>query len=889
MIRVLRRQLAGGAWSLVVLALVVAGLVALTVGWPRALDRLLRDDLAARAQALPTTQRDLVPTVPGEAMVVPPPTGEEALAGLADVEQQVTAKVADVGPALAAVLREPELELTRPSFVVDLGPHSSGISAMDLALSPGTRDDDLRLVEGSWPGPPAVQEWADHVGPDAQDWVDAPRSAGTVPQLDLDVVLTPATAEWMGWRVGETRVSVDAANAPFRVRLTGLVEAVDPDAGTWDHLPGVLEPAVDRDDARGWTVHGIGYVDPSAVGALMYPRGVRVASWYPVDPAAVAEVDRDALAAELDGVRASQELRTGLSAVLAAADGREHTATTLLGTLVAGLVGVAASVLWLVATLAVERRRAALVLLRARGASSLRLGALVGAQALVAALPGAAAGLALGLLVPGRTDAADLVLPAVLTLAAVALMVGVAAGVHGGRRAGGGRAARGGRWAWVAELLVLGATGVALGVTSASDPLVAVLPVLVGLSAALLVRRAYRWPARLALRLVARRGDLGAFLGVARAARVPAAGLVPVLALTLGVATAGLATTAVATMTQATAGSAVQYVGADLRLDVAWSADGLGLGEERVGAARDVPGVAAVATVAEVGTVTVRHDRTRTTVDLAVVDTDALATVQDGLPGDRVDLAPGSDRLLVSPGVPAGDVSLDAPAGRLDLTSVASEQVPGVTSGTGWAVVDAATWADAGGTPTVDRLLVRLEPGADADQVAAAVGEATGARLTATSLDQAVAEIADGVLVTGVRSAMLLVAAASLALVALGLVLLLVADAPARGRTAALLATLGAPVRVHRRLVVAEVLGPVVVAGIAGVAAGLVLPSSVLRVADLRPFTGAVERPPVALDAGLLLATGAGLAVVVGIGVVVAAATARRVSPVGVLREGAGG
>ncbi|WHP16841.1 hypothetical protein [Cellulomonas sp. ES6] len=883
MIRVLRRQLAGGAWSLVVLALVVAGLVALTVGWPRALDRLLRDDLAARAQALPTTQRDLVPTVPDQAMVVPPPTGEEALAGLADVEHQVTAKVADVGPALAAVLREPELELTRPSFVVDLGPHSSGISAMDLALSPGTRDDDLRLVEGSWPGPPAVQPWVDAVGSDAQDWVDAPRSAGTVRQLDLDVVLTPATAEWMGWRVGETRTSVDATNAPFRVRLTGLVEAVDPDAGTWDHLPGVLEPAVDRDDARGWTVHGIGYVDPSAVGALMYPRGVRVDSWYPVDPAEVAEVDRDALAAELDGVRAAQELRTGLSGVLAAADGREHTATTLLGTLVAGLVGVAASVLWLVATLAVERRRAALVLLRARGASSLRLGALVGAQALVAALPGAAAGLALGLLVPGRTDPADLVLPAVLTVAAVALMVGAAAGVHGGR------GARGRRWAWVAELLVLGVTGVALGVTSTSDPLVAVLPVLVGLSAALLVRRAYRWPARLALRLVSRRGDLGAFLGVARAARVPAAGLVPVLALTLGVATAGLATTAVATMTQATAGSAVQYVGADLRLDVAWSADGLGLGEERVEAARDVPGVAALATVAEVGTVTVRHDRTRTTVDLAVVDADALATVQDGLPGDRVDLAPGSDRLLVSPGVPAGGVSLDAPAGRLDLAAVASEQVPGVTSGTGWAVVDAGTWADAGGTPTADRLLVRLEPGADADEVAAAVGEATGARLTATSRAQAVAEIADGVLVTGVRSAMLLVAAASLALVALGLVLLLVADAPARGRTAALLATLGAPARVHRRLVVAEVLGPVVVAGIAGVVAGLVLPSSVLRVADLRPFTGAVERPPVALDAGLLLATGAGLAVVVGIGVVVAAATARRVSPVGVLREGAGG
>jgi putative ABC transport system permease protein len=212
-----------------------------------------------------------------------------------------------------------------------------------------------------------------------------------------------------------------------------------------------------------------------------------------------------------------------------------------------------------------------------------------------------------------------------------------------------------------------------------------------------------------------------------------------------------------------------------------------------------------------------------------------------------------------------------------------------VTSGAGWLLVDRTVWSEAGGRPPVDRLLVRLEPGADPDDVAAEVTAATGARLAASTRADAVASIADGVLVTGVRTVMLLVAGASLVLVAGLLALVLVAGAPARGRAAAVLATLGAPSAVRRHLVVAEALGPVAVGGLAGMAAGLVLPTAVLRVADLRPFTGAAERPPVVVDLGLLLAGTAGLALVLAVSVGVAVVAARRVSPVGVLREGAGG
>ena len=202
--------------------------------------------------------------------------------------------------------------------------------------------------------------------------------------------------------------------------------------------------------------------------------------------------------------------------MLAAAGGREHAARTLLAVLVAGLVGVTAGVLWLVSVLAVERRRAALVLLRRRGASSLRLAALVGTQAAAAAIPGAVVGYLVGMHVPGRSGPGYLVLPGALTLGAVALMVLAGARVHGGRQR------RVARFRWVGELVVLAATGFALTVTSGSDPLLVALPLLVGLSAAIVALRVYPWPARLALRASGGR-DLG-FLPRPRAGRAPAGG-----------------------------------------------------------------------------------------------------------------------------------------------------------------------------------------------------------------------------------------------------------------------------------------------------------------------------------------------------------------------------
>lgn len=278
------------------------------------------------------------------------------------------------------------------------------------------------------------------------------------------------------------------------------------------------------------------------------------------------------------------------------------------------------------------------------------------------------------------------------------------------------------------------------------------------------------------------------------------------------------------------------------------------------------------------------QDRTRVTVRVLVVDGTPLAAVQVE-PAAAVE----GTRALVAPGLPTGTVRLDAPNGPLALEAHRSAALAGVTTGSGWLVVDRATWAGAGGSPPADRLLVRLTPGADAETVAEAIAAAVDAPLAATTLADARAEITDGVLVAATRSWLVGLATVGLALVVAVLAVVLVAGAPARSRAAAVLATLGAPARVHRRLVTAEVVGPVLLAAVAGALAGAVLAPVVLGVADLRPFTGATTRPPVVADPVVLAAIAAGLAAVLAVGIRVAGATARRVRPVDVLRAGPGG
>jgi len=898
--RLLLRQARAEVATLVALAvttLLVAGVLA---AWPRAVARMVADDLAQQVAAQPALDRDLTlpahPPVGGDLV----PDARAVAEGVAALQDVADAQVEAAGPALRGLLDGSRFAVEHPVVEIERGPRAPDVSQMSLSLllDPGL-PDRVEFVTGTAPAPY-----------DAGPAVGLPLASAGSALPPVEVALATETAQALRWEVGESRRSLDLG-FPVELRLAGTFEATDPADGSWRHLPSALAASVVDDPNAGVLVTGVGFTDPGALAALVVPNRAAVRFWHPLDAAGVVGADRETLVADLQRVRADQGLRSGTTDVLVAGRAREATVRSLLDVLAVGVCGAALGVLWLAAVLAVERRRAALVLLRARGASGVAVRALVAAQGLVVALPAGAVGIAAGLLlVPGPTRPADL-LPAVAAVLAPAVLLAVAAGRVPARAGRADLGSRAWRWRWVAELLVVLAAVASVAVTrqrglagasGGTDPLVSALPLVLGLAAAVLVLRLYPWPVRALLGAVRRRPGAAGFLGAAQAARSPAAGLVPVVALVLGVSTVGLSAVTLSTVAAGSERSAVRSTGADVRLDLTVrTPSGGGLTEQQVADARAVDGVAAVAAVGDAGRRTLEIGRTSDTAAVAVVDAAALAEVQAGLPG-----VPGLPA-LPAPAGPADALPAVLAAGldrepdqpvtllvgadreRVELAPAdARVEVPGVVSGQSWILLDRAAWAArTGQEPVLDRLLVRVEPGADPERVAAALTSALDDDLGVHTVAAARAALDRSVLVTGTRTALLVVTGLSALLCAGVLALLLLTGAPARGRTTALLRTLGAPASVGRGLVAAEVAGPVVVSALGGLLVAAVLPRLVLGVADLRLFTGAADRAePVVDPATVAAVAGAGL-VVCAVALAVAVAAARRVAAVEVLREGA--
>ena len=137
---------------------------------------------------------------------------------------------------------------------------------------------------------------------------------------------------------------------------------------------------------------------------------------------------------------------------------------------------------------------------------------------------------------------------------------------------------RSGRLRWALEFLVVGAA-IASVVTlnrralTAGDPgrgvdaLLVASPVLMALAVCVVVLRLYPLPLGAVARMLKRRGGVVAFVGMIRAVREPAVGLGPVFALVVGLSIAVLSTVLWSTTQSGGVASAVNEVGADLRVE----------------------------------------------------------------------------------------------------------------------------------------------------------------------------------------------------------------------------------------------------------------------------------------------------------------------------------
>lgn len=887
------------AWLLVV---VVA--VGVAVGGPRLAVGVL-DEGAREAVTEAGRDADLL-VAPGDALT------SRVLQITDDAITEITA------PALRGIVDQVVVSLASPALEVLTitrpdGPDdevqvlAEGALYADPALLPGGPDEEptVRVVEGALP-------------------VAAPARDDPIP-----VAVPATTADAADLQVGDvlelpSRRVVPEGEEPERaaVEVVALVEAVDPGALAWvdagpvwtagrrDAVPLLAPPAVARSLAAalgGGTGTTLRYVvDPDRFDSDVATR-VR---------AELVALETNSSWLLPGNLGSGAPVRTTLPEALDAyaVAGRSAAAQMSVPTL--GAAGTVAFVLVLLARLVVERRRSVLELERARGAAVGTVVLRLGVEALVVTLAATAVALALlHLVLPGAIEPVGLA--AVL---AAALLAAPAWGGLLARRAWSGsrvpanrrdrvrlvrRRAAARVVGEVAAVVVAAAAALALqrrgllqAETPTADPFLGAAPLLVAFAAAVLALRVYPWPV-LAAGLLARRsrGALGV-VGASRARRALAP--LPLLVLTLAVAVGVGGLLLVSTIRAGQVRASWDLVGADA---VVTAPDVGPLAAEL----RDQPGVTAVV---EARVITgARGDLGNRDAEVTVLAVDAgyAESVAD-LPGAGADLAALADLpygttvpvpgrgdprplvpAVVSPGladrIGSRGLGMWAAGARTELDVVGTTDHAPLGVGPRPYVFLALGTLIADDGPLVPTVAWVHGPGA-ADAVAAvAADEPPGATTVLVRADWLAEGRADA-LVSGVERTMVAGALVAGLLAVVGAVATALAGARERGRTLALLRTLGMRPRLGWWLAGVE-LAPVVLAAlVAGGAAGALVVSELGAAMGLDVLVGGVRTPPVVVDGAALAWVGAGAVGLLVVAVAVDVLAHRRMRLAEVLRVG---
>ncbi|WP_406366473.1 ABC transporter permease [Streptomyces sp. NBC_00645] len=578
-----RTRLRAAPGAALALALLVALTACLAAAFPRALDRYedaglrrVLDDASARRTTI-----HLFAPQPG--VELPQEEREKALRaaalrkGYADVLAAVDKPLAvDPEQSSYGVLT------TNPTAALDPWlPRPTGLPTRIALVAQNGLGDHSRPVSGR-----------------------LPRSTGTVTAATPEVegAVTAETARTLRIKAGSVIHVPAVERAPLAVRITGVVEPREPGGAYWTAQPVLREPSLVQLPDQG------GDADKYWLGALLLPPDAapallgtlaRPERYWQVAPDTSAPAAHDV--PRLASAIAALESGPGLGRVRERVDPQADATTDLddvlksftelrsgIAPLVAvaafGTGTVAAVVLLMASGLAEDRRRAELLLLRARGGSLRGVFGRLLAETAVVAVPAGALGLVAALLaVPhGRAGHAVAAAVAVTALACAALPVRAAlahrsVSVHGAR--GDITSVRPSRRRTVAELtlLVLAAGAVAAlrrsgtGTTDSAggsgDQLVALAPVLVGVIAALVLVRLYPLPLRRLSRPAGRLRGAVAHLSLARAGRTSTSTALPLLALLTALTTAAFGGSVLAGVHDARDHAALLATGADARVE----------------------------------------------------------------------------------------------------------------------------------------------------------------------------------------------------------------------------------------------------------------------------------------------------------------------------------
>ncbi|MFI6372746.1 ABC transporter permease [Streptomyces sp. NPDC050546] len=664
----------------------------------------------------------------------------------------------------------------------------------------------------------------------------------------VEGAVTTETARTLRLRTGSTLTLAAFPGRPLTVRITGILDPRQPQRSYWSAEPVLRTPALASNGGvppQYYWEAGV-LLAPDAAPALLGGQGEPEKYWRmapatgrltgsdaPALVAAVASLENGPGLVRMRGAAGPvAQLSTGLEQVVGSYTATRDAITPVVSVAAFGIAAVAVVVLVMSGALAAARRERELALLRARGGSLRGLAGRLLAETSVPALPAAACGLLLAVLV---VDEARLP-PSVLGAGAVALLACAVLPVlvvvaHRRPRVHRERddlaEARPGARRTVAELtvLVLAVGAVAAlrrrGTDGAGDLLVSAAPVLVGVVAALLLVRLYPLPLRWAAGPAGRSRGLVGFLSLARAGRSPAAvATLPLLALLTALTTAAFGGSVLTGVADARDRAALLETGADALVT---TTDGTPLPAELARAVREVQGVRQVTST---GIQFASEDASDETRSLAVVgvepDSYAELAREMGLgafAADRLGSGGGVLDAVASPSVaerlgraPRRIVTDGGPV-TIRITAV-SPRTPAVPEGE-FLLVDAAALRDFGG-PTV---LLAAGAGLDAKALRAAVRGA-GSKLTVTLRAERRAALSDSPLQAGAGRIYVWAVTAGAGYALVALVLGMLRSAPERAALLARLRTLGLTARQGRRLLGLEALPQALLAAGGGMAVG---------------------------------------------------------------------
>ena len=895
--RALLLRLRANAFSLGMLALLVLAASLLLTATPHLANRHTDQGLRDRIGALSHRTRDV--SYLARRLVDESPSSLRPSAA-AD-------RLADLRRDLPAPLRA---RLAGAWYSSQIGPDGVAASGADLdpnrpppRLSLRDQSDaqaNVRMVAGTWP--------------DRQRVIDRP----------IPAAVSVAVAEAFGLHVGSrlrlrvSRLSVSTVD----VDIVGVFEAIDPTAPVWAEQPEVHTPYTPEGEDPPEPWRAVMLTDARGVGAAAIRLSQVTYTWRfrvvhsSLDMAVLPELTKAVFDARVQTAVTGATTLTELDAQMSHYANEVAAVRAVLAVVQASILATLVGLVLLASAASVQRRRAELDLLRARGTSLLRLALMVLLESGLTVTVAVVAGFLVGRQVPGRPGPMDWLL-LVFGAAAMLAMPMFAVMAHRRFSAAAPRTELSRRRLsarrMTAELTLVGVTVVGvflvrrrgLAIGSDVDIYLALVPTLLGAAAALIALRAFPYPMRMVVTLAARARGAVPFLGLARAGRAATTSTGPlavlVVAVSVGVFSASVAATVSA--------------GRDRAADLAVPGDAFLQGRQftrdttaRIAA---VPGVTAVAATAV-------HHNTRLAageqpgtatgdyVSVIVVDGPALAAVlrasglPQRLPPVLIEARPGPGPVpaLVSPGVAAllrdvGGLTVEQERYGFRVAVVA-DTFPGLPIGTNGFVVLPLQALTRQPLPTGFAIAgTRYDPAtllsvADEGQRARLTdGPTAGPLVPATLRTHAAARAAlDGAGVDPLLSTTFTAGAAgsgALALLAVGFVVVL--GARTRRQALSRLRMLGLSSGQGRRLLAYELVPLSALGAVVGAVVGVALPVLVGPALGLSTFTGGVPAPS-RLDPGLGLGAVVLVVVAMGLAVVLEAAIDRRARLGEVLRVG---